>query len=136
MPKQEEELGEIRQGLKEISEGKVVPLNVLEKRQELREGMYRIIIARDYSPLEQFDWERDLVGKLVEYLHDNDVVMKVDRELPDCDFCHGMGIATLQATSGYMQTYESSCLKCDGTGKDYSSLVAVEPLVKEQMAKI
>ena len=55
----------------------------MTKQEEIREGLYRIIIKQDYSPLEQFDWEWDLVGKLVQYLHSKDVVFKVNKCLPE-----------------------------------------------------
>ena len=34
---EQEEIREIQQGLKEIHEGKIVPLSLIEKRQEIRE---------------------------------------------------------------------------------------------------
>jgi len=65
-------------------------MDTLPLSDEIREGIYRIIIAqdyRDYSSLEQFDWERDLVGKLVSYLHSRNVVIqtKISRHLDDRD---------------------------------------------------
>ena len=48
----------------------------MTKQEEIREGIYRIIIKHDYSPLEQFDWERDLVKQIVEYLRSQSVVIK------------------------------------------------------------
>ena len=51
----------------------------MPKQEEIMEGIYKIIIKHDYSPLEQFDWERDLVKQIVEFLHSQRVVILEER---------------------------------------------------------
>lgn len=110
------------------------------KQEEIRDGIKEKIrsIGSRYDRLpwqyraDQERWFNEEIDDFIFYLYSNGIVLRVDRKLPDCDFCHGKGKATFAGTSGCMQTYESSCLKCNGTGKDYTSYVAVEPLIEDE----
>ena len=103
----------------------------MTKQKEIREGMRNILIDfanRKKSLLDAEDLTY-LLSNLREYLHSQGVVIKVDRELPDCDVdCN---------------VYATECDKCE-YGHAYhraqrelgeAGYVAVEPLIEEELCK-
>lgn len=54
------------------------------KREEIREGMLELIKQADSDESNADMWEGNLMIAILTYLHSQGVVIKVDRELPEC----------------------------------------------------
>ena len=101
----------------------------MAKAEEIRKGMSWILaeiyeLGKANSTINY----RSFTRRIQEFEDSQGVVIKVDRELPDCDFCHGEGKAVFPATT-HGGIYLDTCLKCRGTGKDYAGYVALGPLI-------
>ena len=93
----------------------------MTKQEEIREGVYKQI----RSDVVGHSRTSYLAEGIINYLHSQGVVIKVDRELPKCECCKGAGLI---GGSGI----NDCCPECNGTGKMYCvGFVAIEPLVKD-----
>ncbi len=107
-----------RQGVRNMREleGRI---NHIEK---IREGMGLIPLVIHAGRSIMTFLGKDDTGKILEYLHSQGVVIKVDRELPKCWFDRGVDGYTSQH---YIPSGLREALEEDG-------IVAVEPLIKEE----
>ena len=99
--------------------------NVVTKREKIREGIVKVLFP--YSNANHFTGD-ETVQKVIEYLHSEDVVIKVGQKPPENPYCTS---ATKDGGDDIAFGKMVGFSRCLGILND--KYAAIEPLIKEEL---